>query len=256
MNVVVLGGSAAGPNTGAGCSGYLIMNDNTSVVLDMGPGTLPELRKHVNYRSVSAIVISHCHLDHILDLGALCYLVKYNPATMDRKIPLHVPPGGKALLDRWGPAFGHAHEREFLDSVFDIAEYDPERSLDIESINIRFAPVVHPLTGWAMRVSTGVSGDVGYTADTGPTADLAGFFHGVSLLVCEATEPDGVTDSPETRGHMTATEAGRLAMDSDAKALILTHIWEETGQDQAVQGAAVEFNGPIMIARPGLTVHV
>ena len=35
--VTVLGGSAAGGNTGAGCSGYLIRRPNSTFVLDFGP---------------------------------------------------------------------------------------------------------------------------------------------------------------------------------------------------------------------------
>ena len=65
MKLTVLGGSAAGGNTGIGCSGLLVQEADTSLVIDLGPGTLLELRKHVDYRVISAIIISHYHLDHI-----------------------------------------------------------------------------------------------------------------------------------------------------------------------------------------------
>jgi ribonuclease BN (tRNA processing enzyme) len=71
MQLVVLGGSAASPNAGAGCSGYLVQHGDDNVVLDLGPGTLPELRRHTDYRTLRAVVISHLHPDHTLDLVAL-----------------------------------------------------------------------------------------------------------------------------------------------------------------------------------------
>ena len=51
MIVTVLGGSAAGPNTGAGCAGFLLQEQSTAVVLDLGPDTIGELRKHVDFRT-------------------------------------------------------------------------------------------------------------------------------------------------------------------------------------------------------------
>jgi ribonuclease BN (tRNA processing enzyme) len=44
MELTILGGSAAGPNPGQGCSGYLVESGTTRVVVDLGPGTFPELR--------------------------------------------------------------------------------------------------------------------------------------------------------------------------------------------------------------------
>ena len=46
MQVTVLGGAAAGGNTGMGCSGYLFESEGAQVVVDLGPGTMLELRQH------------------------------------------------------------------------------------------------------------------------------------------------------------------------------------------------------------------
>jgi ribonuclease BN (tRNA processing enzyme) len=149
VKVVVLGGSAAGPNTGAGCSGYLIVEGETSVAIDLGPGTLPELRRHVDFRSLSAIVITHYHLDHILDIGALRYLGKYNPDPLERQIPLHVPPGTAARFASWAQVFGDPNEPEFLEAVFAIGEYDPSESLRIGEVSIEMKRTVHPVLAHA-----------------------------------------------------------------------------------------------------------
>jgi ribonuclease BN (tRNA processing enzyme) len=109
-----------------------------------------------------------------------------------------------------------------------------------------------------MRV-TGRSGrDLGYTADTGPTAlaGLSGFFAGVSVLISESTEPADTQDPEEQRGHLTPQEAGSLAASAGASTLILTHRWEELGLDRAAQEAQSSFNGPVLTARPGLSVFV
>lgn len=254
MKIVVLGGSAAGPNTGAGCAGFLVTEGETTIAIDLGPGTLPELRKHTDYRRLSGIVISHCHLDHILDLGALRYLALYNPVPMQRTIPLYVPPESSSFFAQWGAAM--SDNGAFFEPVLSLDEYDPASSLTIGELSIQFARTVHPVPAWAMRVSGKRSGEFGYTADTGPTCDLSGFLQGVSLLVSEATEPADTMSPWEPRGHMTAAEAAHLAELAHVKALVLGHRWEELGLERAAQEAGAVFHGPIMVARPGLTVFV
>lgn len=254
MKVVVLGGSAAGPNTGAGCAGFLVSEIDTTIAIDLGPGTLPELRKHIDYRRLDGIVVSHRHLDHILDLGALRYLAMYNPIPMERKIPLWLPPGSATLFSAWGSVF--SDDGAFFEPVFLIAEYDPGTQVRISDLTIQFSRTEHPVPAWAMRVSGAGSGEFGYTADTGPTCDLSEFLRGVSLLASEATEPAGTGRSGDQRGHMTAGEAASLAHRADAKSLLLTHRWEELGLERAAQEAGAVFDGPILSATPGLTVFV
>ena len=255
MKLTVLGGAAAGGNTGQGCAGYLIQHKAMSVVLDLGPGTLLELRQHVDYRSLTAVVISHYHVDHILDLGALRFLLRYNPVPTRHKIPLWIPPGARERFALWTAVFGAEDEGEFLEDVFQIEEYDPGSSLTLGSLAITFAPTVHWVPCWAMRIAAGTGRDIGYTADTGHEADLAGFFDGVSLLVSEATDYAAPTDST-FRGHLSAAEAGTLARDAAVGALMITHLWEENDIDHSALKASEAFGKPVIVARPGVTVSV
>jgi ribonuclease BN (tRNA processing enzyme) len=256
VKVVVLGGSAAGPNAGAGCSGYLIVDGDTALVIDLGPGTLQELRRHIDFRDLSAILLSHYHLDHILDIGALRYLGKYNPEPMREKLDLLVPPGTATKFATWGGVFGDASEPEFLEATFTISEYDPGGSTRVGPFTVTMARTVHPVPAYAMRVTDSQGVALGYTADTGPSADLAALFDGVALLIAEATEPADSTDAPKKRGHLTASEAARLASRANAGGLILTHRWQELGLEAAALEAKSAFSGPVLIARPGLTVYI
>jgi len=255
MKVTVLGGSAAGGNTGAGCSGYLMQTGNANFALDFGPGVLLELRKHADFRNLDAIVISHLHLDHTLDLGALRFALAYNPLKPDGQIPLWMPPGGRAFLDAFGAAFAESpDEHDFFTRVFDIAEYDPSGTITIGDAHITFARTVHYIPCWAMRVHVGNEGDFLYTADTGPAADLVSFGRGCQVIAAESGTLDGAGETFEERGHLTPNEAGALATAIGADTLILTHLWEEHGFDTYRERAASTFDGNLEIAHPGLTV--
>ena len=257
MKLTVLGGSAAGPNTGQGCSGYLISENRTRMVLDLGPGTLPELRKHVDFRTLDGIVISHMHLDHVLDLLALRFALANNPIPAPLPTPLWLPPGGSGVLGRTGAAFASpGEESTFFAPMFAITEYDPLGITEIGDCSVSFARTVHSEPCWAVRVSSrsAPGRDLVYTADTGPEAGLRAFGDGAAVLLAEATLAAAGDEPTEARVHMTAAEAGELATQIGAERLVLTHLWEELGRDAAAFAAARTFAGPIEVALPGLGV--
>lgn len=258
MRLTVLGGAAAGTNPGMGCSGYLLREGDSSIVLDLGPGTLPELKRHIDTRLLDGIVISHSHLDHTLDLGALRYALKYGPNPANAPIGLWTPPGFGRVLDHLACAYSETEDEAatFYDGVYDISTYDPAQTICPGDFTIRFAPGVHYVPSWAMRVTSQSGKSLGYTADTGPAARLDDLLHGVSVLVSEATLLKPGAEPHGTRGHLTAREAGELATRVGCRTLVLSHFWEENGADRAREQAALAFHGRIEVARPGLMVDI
>jgi len=253
-DVIVLGGASAAPNPGQGCSGYLIRLGNAQIVLDLGPGTLLELRRHTRLERIDAIVISHMHVDHILDLVALWWGWLYHPVSLPKPIPLYLPPGGSERLHRILATFGREDEADrFFTDICSVAEYDPAQMLTIADVTVRFAPTVHFIPCWAVRLES-AAGIVAYTADTGPTADLMPLARDADLLIAEAMLVPELAGDSENRGSSTAAEASQLAHDADAKRLILTHRWAEDDAEDALDAAKQIFDGPVQLAERGLTV--
>jgi ribonuclease BN (tRNA processing enzyme) len=259
MNLTVLGGSHAAVNTGAGSSGYLVTHGETRVLVDPGPNTIAELRKHADHRTLSAVVITHMHADHILDLITLRLAIRYNPVKANRITPVFLPPGGKAtLLAIVEPMrVQDGYDDYFAD--FDLQEYDPATSLNLGEMTITFAPTVHAIPGWAMRFAAADgSGSIVFTSDTGPHAQLDEFAADADILLSEASY--GVDPTVERRRdirfHMTAGEAIALANRTGARILVLTHTTEELDPDAIAAAMTALFSGPSHIATPGLVVHV
>lgn len=259
MRLTILGGSGASPNAGAGCSGYLVEIGGARLLIDPGPGTLQELRRHADHRTLAAVLVSHLHLDHCLDLFALQVTLAYNPIPAPAPVPVWLPPGGAAWLAGVWAAFGDYGEAPgFFMRTTAIREFDPDLSLTIGDAVVRFAPTVHYVPCWAMHfgVRSGpTEADLGYTADTGPTAGLERFFAGVRVLLAEATLLDPDPRPPAERGSLTAREAGAMAALVGTETLVLTHMWEERGFEPARFQAAEAFAGRIEIGRPGLTIE-
>ncbi len=256
-SVTVLGGSAASVGTGQGCSGLLVSGSATRLVLDLGPGTLLELRKHTDFRDLDGIVLSHVHVDHVLDIFALRFALAYNPVRPERKIPLWLPPGGLQFFANAADLFSTEDDAStYFSEHFDMAEYDPEGQVMVGEFTVTFRPTMHYIPCWAMRVHPeDDSGDFGYTADTGPAAQLETFLDGSRVIVAEAAmlEP-GIEDRAKS-GHLTASESAQIAGDAGAETFVLVHIFEELEPERFKAAAQAVYSGDVLIGRPGTTVE-
>ena len=84
MRLTVLGKSPSWQDAGGACSGYLLQDDGTAVLIDCGNGVFGKLRQQIDYVDVDAVVISHLHADHFLDLVPYSYALTYAPASAAR----------------------------------------------------------------------------------------------------------------------------------------------------------------------------
>lgn len=266
MHLTVIGCSAAMERPGGACSSYLVTYGNVNVLLDCGPGAVSVLGQEINPRNLDAIVISHLHADHTLDLVPLAYGLKYGPRRGDEraaepgKLALFVPPGGKVFLRGLAEALEGEGGNGSLWSSLDIVEYhpngtlvfggDPDERGDAQYVNIRFTPAHHYIPAWAMKVF--LPGDrphpmLVYGADGVQTDDLVEVAHGADLLILEAT-----LDTPEDppTGHMTPTQAATLAHAAGGvKRLLLTHYWGHVPPKQMAAEAKAVFSGAISVAK-------
>ncbi len=257
MRLTVLGGSAACPNPGGASTGYLVEQDGFSLVLDTGPGTVPVLRKYVNLRDVGAVVISHLHSDHTIDLVPFRYGLRYIPGGQGPRVPLWMPPRGREFLDGLSGVFAMGAEtgQPFFETEFELGEYDPSRSICLGPFTVSFTPTRHFIDCWAMRIEAGGRTLV-YLADSSYFPELASFASNADVLICEATMPAQSPGQPKSDGHMTAADAGRLATASSAKHLLLTHMWQEVGLGNEADQARSTFDAAITVAESGVRVQV
>ena len=257
MRLTVLGGSAACPNPGGASSSYLVQEGDFKLVLDCGPGSVPVLRTYANLRDVGAVMISHLHSDHTIDLVPFRYGLRYIPNGRGPRVHLWMPPGGLSFLERLAAVFAVGPEagEPFFDTEFEIAEYDPSRALAVGPFRITFAPTRHFIDCWAFRLECNGRSLV-YLADTNYFEALESFALDADLLICEATLPSQPPDAPKSGGHLTAAEAGVLATKAHVRHLLLTHIWSEIGFDETASQARTTFCGAITIATGGTTIQI
>lgn len=242
MKVIALGTSGTYARYGRACSGYLIENDPTFVQVDLGTGVLANMFRHLDPFALTAIVLSHLHADHSLDIYPLRYYLQYNESEGKHPIPLYVPPGGRDALERCKP---ENREDPFLDGVFVISEVDEGVELAPGTLRFRFLRTNHVVPTLAL-VCEAEGKRVGYTADTSKDERLASFFAGCDVLICEAAYQgrEGIGGL-----HLTAYEAGELGAAAGVGRLYITHIWPELDPSRSVAEASDAFGGPVEVLR-------
>jgi hypothetical protein len=83
MRLTVVGCSGSVPSVDSPASCYLVEADDGQrpwrVLLDLGSGALGPLQQHVDPTRLDAVLLSHLHADHCLDLCGLYVMLKYAP---------------------------------------------------------------------------------------------------------------------------------------------------------------------------------
>ncbi|HEY0807786.1 MAG TPA: MBL fold metallo-hydrolase [Pseudonocardiaceae bacterium] len=238
--VTVLGSCGAYPEPGRATSGFLVDWDGYRLVLDLGYATLPRLLDHYPRSDIDAVVITHEHPDHCIDLHGLFRIRYYGGMP---KLPLYCPPG---VLTRLG---GLEPEVD-LHNAFDVHPLPGTYRTGPFQLTGVLLPHYVPNAGIRLQAGTIA---LAYTGDTGPDSLLAELGHGTDLYIVDATDRTGETQQPR-RNLLTSAEAGTWATKAHARRLMLTHFWPGNDRNAAQSAARTTFDGEVIIADEGLTV--
>lgn len=243
------------PADGWPSSCYVVDVAGERVMLDCGPGAATSLSRRVGVATLTAVFLSHRHLDHCFDLvvvGKQWLQAADRPA---ERLPLYVPSGVGDVLRRVnallpiGHEPGHDVDRVF-DTAFDVRELSPGGApVTVGEVEVTPVPMRHRIASFGLRVET-PAGVLAYSGDTGPTDAFVPLASGADLLLAEATLDHSDTTG---HGHLAAAEAGAAATAASVGSLVLTHLVSSepewiAGQRQA---AADRFAGPVFVATPG-----
>lgn len=243
FEVTVLGASGTYPTPTSACSGYLLRAAGKEVWLDAGTGTFANLQRHTNFLQLEALILSHLHLDHILDLYPFYFAVRFWP-TEPKGFPIYAPAGAEALLTHM---FSTTPDKAFQDfgGYIEFRTIESGGDLDIGPFHFEFARTVHPIETLAMRI-TAEGRTLLYTSDTGPSSPVTEFATGADVLLTEATLEEPDANLAEV--HLTAEEAGEMAAAAGVGRLVLTHIWPKYDSELIAKKAKKAFGGDTQLA--------
>jgi len=241
LAVDILGCSGSYAAAGGACSGYLMQSPQAKVWLDAGPGTLSNLQKVCSIGELDAVVLTHAHPDHWLEIPVVANAISwYEP---------------RARLPVYSNAHTAAHARNLIgpeiDGPFDWRVIEVDDVVNIADQRWTFAETDHYVPTFATRVD--VDGEsIVFSSDTGPAFSLRPMVERsgpIDLALVESTFLER-GDNPDAL-HLAAPEAGMLAHEAGVKKLLLTHLAPHEDQQAHLAAAARNFSGDIVLAQVG-----
>jgi ribonuclease BN (tRNA processing enzyme) len=241
IELTVCGSSGSHTGPGRVCSGYLLRADGTNILVDAGNGSTANLQRFVTLHELDAVVVSHRHVDHCVDLIGSFYALRFDP-TYGRQLPLYAAPevheALTSLLTR--------DTALLFDEVFVHHEVKPGDELDLGPFHFRFFDSIHPVPTVSMRIEVGGK-TIAYSADSAGGPELVECARDVDLFLCDATW-HGDADQHPPDIHLTARDAGRVATEAGAKRLVLAHVAGNLDPMVSVEQARETFDGPVEAA--------
>jgi ribonuclease BN (tRNA processing enzyme) len=245
--VTVLGSSGTWASATSACSGYLVTDGTTRVWIDCGPGTLSALQQHCPVADVDALIVTHSHPDHCMELPVLRNAMKYGLGL--ERLMLYAPRDVLRLLETLLGAQGIA-------PTFTLKMVGDRSRVQIGGLSVSFSRTDHPVETLAVRIEPVGGGPVVvYTADTGPGWEPSRFGDRIDLAFMEATLLAADVEAAEAV-HLTARQTGQMAKAAGVRRLVITHV-PPTGDPETHRlEAEAAFGGPVELAIPHATYEV
>lgn len=249
LELIVLGaGPAYSDLPGSVGASYLVRTGGSAVLLDLGQGAFPALAGAVEPSSLLAVLISHLHPDHFIDLVPLRHYLCRAEFQPSRRVRVLAPVGLDRRLD------GVYDQPGFAAAAFDL-EAPPDEPIVAGPLTLRSVRVRHAGESRAWRVAPASGGPgVVYSGDASDPDELLPLLEPGDLLLAEATF--GVGPVPPGMPHLDGPMVGALATRGRAGGVVVTHIRMGCDLDATVAAVRAAFAGPVVLARPGLRVPV
>ncbi len=226
-------GRGAGGDAGAG----------SALLLDLGQGSFANLAAELEPSTLTAVLVSHLHPDHYIDLVPLRHYLKweFDPS---RKVRVLGPAG---LADRLDAL---TDEPGFSAAALDVEPLS-EGTHRIGPFEVDVRRVAHTSESYAFRTCVAGASSPGlvFSGDCSRISDLIPLVRQGDTLLSEASFGAGPI-APGAQ-HITSGDAARVAAEGGAARLLLTHILSGHSRPNALAAAQVVFSGPIRLVTEG-----
>jgi len=247
FTLTVLGAGAAwSDRPGSSGASYLVRTGRTAVLLDLGQGSFPRLAGALPPETLDAVLISHLHPDHFIDLVPLRHYLAYQlrPPGSVRVI------GPAALADR----IDALHDRPGFTAETLACEAWPAVAFRIGDLAVEARRVTHTPDSHAVRVGPADGPGLVYSGDCGRAGDLAPLIRPGDSLLVEVSF--GVGPVPAGAAHLDAPAIAELVAASRPGRVLLTHLQMGLDREAPVRIVAAASAGPVSLVEPGDVVDL
>jgi ribonuclease BN (tRNA processing enzyme) len=249
LEVYVAGaGPAYTDQVGSTGAAYLLRHGQAALLLDLGQGSFPRVASEIQPADLLAVVVSHLHPDHFIDLVPLRHYLRYQcvPA---RRVAVHGP---RAIGSRLDALYA---EPGFTAAALDVVPL-AEGFRRIGPFALEARRVTHTEESYGFRVSipggdspAGNEPGLVYSGDCGRADDLAPLVRRGDALLAEVSFGPGPV--PAGAEHLDGPAVGRLAASTGAGRVVLTHLQMGFDPTQTIDSVRAAYRGDVRFVWPG-----
>jgi ribonuclease BN (tRNA processing enzyme) len=242
MELDIVGAGPAYSNVlGATGAAYLVRSDNTAILLDLGQGSFPRLANLLDPATLDAVLISHLHPDHFIDLVSLRHYLRWGPGHPRRARVI----GPAELAERLDAL--HA-EPGFSAEALDVERVVPGATR-IGSLRVAMARVTHNGNSYGFRVSGATGPGLVYSGDCGRAGDLDPLIEPGDTLLSEVSFGPGPV--PADAAHLDGPGIAALASRTGIGRVLLTHLLMGFDASETLASVRAGYGGPVDLVQPG-----
>ncbi len=255
MKLVVLGSGTSVPHPQRAAAAFWLETANGLVLLDCGADSAHRMAEEsVDWPNLDAIWISHLHLDHCGGLASFLFGLKWAPQTVGRQKPLRI--FGCNGIGNLLRAIDESNNYGLFAQPFPIELHkvsDDNAGFEMmPGLSAQTFSTPHTQESMAIRLTDDDGTTLVYTSDTGYSAELAKFAHGVDLLILECS----FWRHKPTPKHLELDDAMRLAQLAAPRRTVLTHLYPEWDDIDLESKARELWSGKITAAHDGLRLEI
>jgi len=249
MEVTIIGSGTCVPTIRRGSPGIFLHIGESKLLLDTGPGTLRTLSKlNIAINEVDLLIYSHFHPDHTAELVPFIFASKYSFSPRKRDLRIIGPKGLKEFYRKLKDVYG----KWITPELFSIEWIElQEDRIEFEAFSILSLPLSHTEEAIGIRIEREGKSIV-YSGDTDYCTNIVKLSKDCSLLILECSLPDHM----KVEGHLTPSLCGKIAKESNAEKLLLTHLYPPCDEEDIIFFVKRYYNGPIIIAEDMMRIGV
>lgn len=260
-------------------------------ILDCGPGTMTEIwRRKLRLRGLSAILLSHAHLDHLWGLPPLLWFL--DQRDWNHELNLIYPPkiesSIKEMLRISGepefvklqplkPGSQSVNIGRLIIQAFEVNHPDPSCGFTImeplkprldtkklkaegipqklwgtlaKNLSIRFKSQIFQFRDYQLPLR---HRKLAYTGDTGPSPNLKDAVRDADLVIIDASWLYPQWEPPNEAPHLTLQQAFEICHKANVKRVLLTHLTTRVSQKDytiAIEKLQQELDSSIPVFLP------
>ncbi len=254
MEIITIGSGTCVPSLRRAGPCHCIRAYGYTIVIDMSAGSLRRLlRAGIRQDEIDLILITHFHPDHTGEIVPFIFASKYSPSYKRTKPvfiwgPERISRLMEGFISAWGEWAAPQDDRIVIEEIpVSMPTSQQFPPFVIDTVHTKHTPqsLVYKITG-----PDGKS--VVFSGDTDFCNELIDISRDADLLVLECAAPEG----HKVQGHMTPSEAGKIAKRARVKRLVLTHFYPNCDRSDMIGPCQERYQGPVILSEAMMRIVI